>query len=312
MAHYTILTSKEITKFANAYSLGKIIKFYPMSGGSSTNYFIQNKTQKYILTICEYTTRQQTLALTKLLIYLHKHHFQTNQVILSKDHEYVLEHNGKPVYLKKFLDGEIVKRPTIQFVEQLGRRIAQLHEIPCPDNIQTTSPYGLSYLDEVTSSDIDHPYIEWLKTKLEYIEALIPDQLPTGLVHGDIFPDNIIQKNGNLVAIIDFEDVSNYQLIFDLGMAITGLLTMDKIVDMSYPKALIKGYQEVKSLTPIEIKSLNLFCIYAAILTSIWRFRQSHIRFATYEKSTDHQQIVDIADKLYEMGNSEFMRIVFD
>ncbi|MHA1557283.1 MAG: phosphotransferase, partial [Candidatus Heimdallarchaeota archaeon] len=141
-------------------------------------------------------------------------------------------------------------------------------------------------------------------------EALIPDQLPTGLVHGDIFPDNIIQKNGNLVAIIDFEDVSNYQLIFDLGMAITGLLTMDKIVDMSYTKALIKGYQEVKSLTPI--KSLNLFCIYAAILTSIWRFRQSHIRFATYEKSTDHQQIVDIADKLYEMGNSEFMRIVFD
>jgi len=312
MAHYTTLTSKEITKFAKVYSLGKIIKFYPMTGGYSTNYFIQNKTQKYILTICEDKTRQQILTLTNLLIYLHKHHFQTNQVISSKDHEYVLEHNGKPVYLKKFLEGGIVKRPTIQFIEHLGTRIAQLHDIPCPDNIPTAFPYGLSYFDEVISSDIDHPYIEWLKTKLEYIEALIPDQLPTGLVHGDIFPDNIIQKNGNLVAIIDFEEVSNYHLIFDLGMAITGLLTIDNIVDMSYPKALIKGYQKVKSLTPIEIKFLNLFCIYAAVTTSIWRFLYFHIRFPTPEKSTHHQQMVDIADKLYEMGNSKFMSNVFD
>ena len=312
MAYYTTLTSKEITKFAKVYSLGKIIKIYPMTGGYRTNYFVQNKTQKYILTICDYKTRQQTLTLTNLLIYLHKHHFQTKQVISSKDHEYVLEHNGKPVYLTTFLEGEIVKRPTLQFIEHLGSRIALLHDIPCPDNIPTSNPYGLSYLDEVTSSDIDHPYIEWLKTKLDYIEALIPDQLPTGLVHGDIFPDNIIQKNGNLVAIIDFEDVSNYHLIFDLGMAITGLLTLDKIVDMSYTKALIKGYQEVKSLTPIEIESLSLFCIYAAVTASIWRFRQSHIHFATYEKSTDHQQMVDIADKLYEMGNSKFMSIVFD
>ncbi|MHA1198381.1 MAG: homoserine kinase [Candidatus Heimdallarchaeaceae archaeon] len=312
MAHNTILTSKEIAKFANVYSLGKIIKFYPMTGGSSTHYFIQTRTQKYILTICEYITRQQALAQTNLLIYLHKHHFQTNQVISSKNHEYVLEHSGKPVYLRKFLEGGIVKRPTIQLIEQLGSRIAQLHDIPCPDNIQNVSPYGLDYLDEVTSSDIDHPYMEWLKTKLEYIEALIPDQLPKGLVHGDIFPDNIIQKNGNLVAIIDFEDVLNYHLIFDLGMVITGLLTLDNIVDMSYPKALIKGYQKVKLLTPIEIESLNSFCIYAAVTVSIWRFRQSHIRFATYEKSTDHQQMVDIADKLYEMGNSKFMSNVFD
>ncbi len=312
MAQLTILTSEEITKFANIYSLGKIIKFYPMTGGYSTNYFIQNKTQKYILTICEDNTRQQTLSLTNLLIYLDKHHFQTNQVISTKNREYVLEHNGKPVYLKKFLEGEIVKRPTKQFIEHLVTRIAQLHDIPCPDVIATGFPYGLLYVDEVISSDIDHPYIEWLKTKLKYLEASIPDQLPTGLVHGDIFPDNIIQKNGNLVAIIDFEEVSNYPLIFDLGTAITGLLAIDNTIDMSYPKALIKGYQKMKSLKSIEKKSLNLFCIYAAVNTSIWRFLQFHVRFPIPEKSTHHQQMVDIADKLYEMGNSKFMSYVFD
>ena len=95
-------------------------------------------------------------------------------------------------------------------------------------------------------------------------------------------------------------------------MAITGLLTMDKIVNMNHIKTLIKGYQKVKPLSPIEIESLHLFCIYAAVTTTIWRFRQSHIRFATYEKSTDHQQVVDIADKLYEMGNSKFISKVFD
>lgn len=312
MVQYTILTSEEISKFADVYSLGKIDKFYPMTGGYNTNYILQTKTRKYVLTICEDKTRQQALILTNLLIYLNKHHFQTTQVISSKNHEYVLEHNGKPVYLKKFLEGGIVKRPTIRFIEHLGTSIAQLHDIPCPDGILTGFPYGLSYVDEVTCSDIDHPYIEWLKTKLNYIEASIPDQLPTGLVHGDIFPDNIIQKNGNLVAIIDFEEVSNYPLIFDLGMAITGLLAINNIVDMSYPKALIKGYRKVKSLKPIEKKALNLFCIYAAVVTSIWRFRQSYIRHPSPEKSTHHQQMVDIADKLYQMGNSKFMSNLFD
>lgn len=312
MAQLTILTSEEIAKFANIYSLGKINKFYPMTGGYSSNYFMQTKTQKYILTICEDKTMQQALTLTNLLIYLDKHHFRTTQVISSRNHEYVLEHKGKPVFLKKFLEGEIVKKPTIQFIEHLGTRIAQLHNIPCPDGIPIGFPYGLSYVDEVISSGIDHPYIKWLKTKLKYIEVSIPDQLPTGLVHGDIFPDNIIQKNGNLVTIIDFEEISNYPLIFDLGTAIIGLLAIDNIIDMSYSKALIKGYQKVKSLNSIEKKSLHLFCIFAAVNTSIWRFRQSHVHSPTPEKSTPHQQMVDIANKLYEMGNSKFMICVFD
>ncbi len=312
MTLYTNLTSREIAEFAKTYSIGKVRNYYPMKRGyTNSNYFIQTNHQKYILTICEDKTPQQTRTLMNLLNHLHQHLFQSNQVIASKNDEYVLQYNDKPVYMKKFLEGEVVEKPTVQFIEHLGTRIAQLHNIKIPDDITTAFPYGLSYFAEITSIDLDHPYIEWLKTKSNYLHKSIPDQLPTGLVHGDIFPDNIIQKDGNLGAIIDFEEVSNYPFIFDLGMATTGIFADYNVIDLCFPKALVKGYQKVRMLEPLEKELLKLFTFYGAVATSFWRFRQFHIRFPTPEKSTHHQYMVDIADKLYEMDNNKFMGGVF-
>ncbi|OLS19339.1 MAG: Homoserine kinase [Candidatus Heimdallarchaeota archaeon LC_2] len=310
---YTNFNSVEIEEISQEYSIGEIIKYYPMSGGfTNSSYFIQTMKQKYILTISEGKTEQQVVMIANLLNHLQQHHFQTNEVIQSRNEEFVFLFNNKPIYLKKFLEGTIAEKPNVKFIEQLGTQIAKLNNIPVPDTISSVHPYGLSYFDEVISTDLDHPYIEWLRTKSNYLQESIPDHLPKGLVHGDIFPDNLIQTEGNLKAIIDFEEFSNSPKIFDLGMATIGMFSDFDAIDMNIPRALIKGYQKVRLLDSLERQNLKLFIIYAAVATSFWRFRQFHILFPNLDKSRRYEQMVNFADSFFVMDNYKFMSEIFD
>ena len=134
MAQHTNLNSNEIAEFAKAFSIGIVNNYTRMTEGwTNSSYLIHTENGKYILTICDDKSKQQALTLTNLLNHLRQNHFRTNQVIASNNDEYVLQYEGKPVYLKKYLDGKIVKKPSLRFIEQLGNRIAQLHKIPVPD-----------------------------------------------------------------------------------------------------------------------------------------------------------------------------------
>lgn len=310
---YTNLNSVEIEEISQEYSIGEIINYYPMSGGfTNSSYFIQTMKQKYILTISEDKTEQQVVMIANLLNHLQQHHFQTNEVIQSRNEEFVFLFNNKPIYLKKFLEGTIAEKPKVEFIEQLGTQIAKLNNIPVPDTIRSAHPYGLSYFDEVISTDLDHPYIEWLRTKSNYLQESIPDHLPKGLVHGDIFPDNLIQTEGNLKAIIDFEEFSKSPKIFDLGMATIGMFSDFDAIDMNIPRALIKGYQKVRLLDSLERQNLKLFIIYAPVATSFWRFRQFHILLPNLDKSRHYEQMVNFADSFFVMDNYKFMSEIFD
>jgi homoserine kinase type II len=310
MVIYTDLTEKEIANFGELFNLGSVKVFHPLKGGSTnSNFLLITEKGKYVLTICEDKTFEQIQPLIALLQHLEAHNFHTSKVLKSINGEFLLESDNKPVYLKSYIEGFVPRKLSLTSLERLGKLIAKLHKIQVLGSIPDVYPFGLNYFPEVTTSSSSHPYIDWLKQKSQFLEENLPNDLPRGLVHGDIFTDNLVEAHGQIV-LIDFEDVSHSPFIFDIGMALTGVCSEKNSISLRKAKALIKGYQQGRKFNRMEKNCIKLFTIYAATAISAWRFQQFHLKFPTPKKFNRYQNRVDIVDSLFQIKNSNFMKRV--
>ena len=204
----------------------------------------------------------------------------------------------------------------LNMLDQLGRTIAQLHEQPAPECLPKTFPYGMVYFPEAISDSPVPEYSDWLKEKLSYLSEKIPPGLPTGLIHGDVFNDNVLfaphaNDSYHLAAIIDFEEACDYYQIFDIGMAIVGTCLHQGRLSLIKAKSLVGGYQSKRQLEAPEKESLQLVAEYAAAATSFWRFRQHHILKPDGNKANDYLEMKLLADQLHSIPEEQFRQALF-
>ena len=311
MVFYTDLTEKEIANFGELFNLGPVKDFHLLEGGSAnSNFLLITKKGKYVLTICENRTFEQVRPLIALLQHLEAHNFHTSKVFKSHRGEFLLEIYNKPVYLKSYIEGLVPRKLSLASLEHLGKMIAKLHKIQIFDSIPDVYSYWSNIFTELLATSSSHPYIDWLNQKSQFIEEHLPNDLPRGLVHADIFLDNLIEGIQGQLTIIDFEAVSHSPFIFDIGMALIGVCLEKNNISLRKAKALIKGYQQEREFNQMEKNSLKLFAIYSATAVSAWRFQQFHLKFPIPQKFNSYQPMVDIADSLFRIKNSVFMKQV--
>ncbi|MHA2176681.1 MAG: homoserine kinase [Candidatus Hodarchaeales archaeon] len=311
MVIYTDLTKKEIANYGELFNLGPIKNFHLLKGGSSnSNFLLITDKGKYVLTICEDKTFEQVRPLIALLQHLEAHNFHTSKMLKSHCGEFLLKTDNKPVYLKSYIEGLVPRILSLASLENLGRMIAKLHKIQIFDSIPAAYSYWSTYFTEAITSSSSHPYMDWLNQKSHFFEEHLPNDLPRGLVHGDIFTDNLVEGTHGQITIIDFEAVSHSPFIFDIGMALIGVCSEKNFISLRKAKALIKGYQQERKFNQKEKNNIKLFAIYAATVTSVWRFRLFHLKIPTQKRFNRYQQMVDIADSLVQMKNSVFMKQV--
>ena len=102
----------------------------------------------------------------------------------------------------------------------------------------------------------------------------IPDDLPQGIIHGDLFPDNVLGRAGGVEAILDFEEGCIHTLAFDLAMTYVGFGWKDGKPDASLWQALRAGYESVRPLTTAEVAAMPLLHRYATLAIAAWRYWQ--------------------------------------
>ena len=120
MVLYTTLTNHEISEFAELYSIGTVLDYKPLEGGSTnSSYVIESSGGKYILTISDDKTLQQTEILVNLLCHLENHDFPTSKLIRDENNAYINDYQGKPVFLKQFIAGSIVEEAGDQFIPNI-------------------------------------------------------------------------------------------------------------------------------------------------------------------------------------------------
>jgi len=296
---YTTLDENSLQTILQQYNIAPIKNWSILEGGAeNTNYLLETNQQRYILTICERKTFEEITILADLLQHLDDYQFKSTTVIPNAKDVNISFFKNKPILLKSYLPGKIIRQPTDQQIEQIGISMGQLHLIPAPDYLPNEYSYGEQVFPELKEKKIHHPFVDWLTEMHTYILSNLNTTLPKVLIHGDIFFSNVIIDLKNKPTIIDFEEACYYYRMYDIGMAIVGLCTVNGSIDFSKARQLISGYEQVAPLDTEEEGSLKLFIAYAATATAFWRFRQFNIIAPTLSHQDTYLAMKKIADDM--------------
>ncbi len=311
MAQYTHIQEHEIKSITRRYGL-ELISFGPIEEGSgNSSYLVQTFQGKYILTIFEIgLARVQNLC--RLLLWLEEYDFPTTRLQAAVSGKRITQYAAKPVIVKPYISGQVIKDLDEDMIRQIGAAMAGLSMIPAPGYLPDSHAYGLQTFPDIIGHKIDPEYETWLANRHATIKQNIPEELPHGMIHGDIFFDNVLFEGKELKAIIDFEEACNYHKVFDLGMGIVGLCVDETKIVFPKVKALVKGYQQIRELEKCEVETLQLFVEYAATATSSWRFWKYNLDTLIPEKSDSHRKMVEIARNVSDISKNSFLEAVFN
>jgi homoserine kinase type II len=310
MARDIRLNQHEIREIASHYNLS-VIEFESIPGGNANSSFLlYTRHGNFVLTVFTIEL-EQVQRLGQLLVLLEEHEFPTTRLLRLQSGDKVTMHMGKPVIMKHYISGQVRNDLNEAMLIHIGRSMAHLHEIPAPGFLVNEHEYGLEYFSTIIGREVKLEYETWLSDRLNFLKDRIHPGLPRGLIHGDVFYDNVLFDGKDFKAIIDFESGCNYYYLFDLGMGIVGLCAENSVIPLGKTKAFVDGYQQIRRLEEIEKISLQLFVEYAAIATSSWRFWKYNIDSPSLGKGQLHMQMMDIAEHVNKIPQKEFLETIF-
>ena len=308
MTLFNELDKNTIAEIFRKFDSGAIVQTRLLKGGSANvNYYLATQEKEYVLTICENKSFEETKILANLLRHLENQRFATTKLFQTKQRQIVSSFNDKPVLLKEFIRGDVKENLDGKCLYNLSVAIGRLHQISPPNDLPREYPYGhQTFCELYMNSDFsEHPFTQWLYEKYQYIKKHLHPDLPKSIIHGDIFPSNVIITKNEIPIMMDFEEACYYNRIFDIGMAIVGLCSENGKLNPSRTHEIIEGYERIVSLTVLEKETLKAFVIYAAVATAFWRFRQFHITISDENLRTSYREMKDLADQVFNLAATD-------
>jgi homoserine kinase type II len=312
LAQHTTLSREDIEAISAKYYINNIGVFKLLNGGSKNkNYLIESESGRFVFTICELKTEKMATELGHLLEHVEKHHFETSRLIRNINNSPLSFFNGKPVMVKRFVEGKIIKKLPHHLIELLGIELAKLHKIDVPEYLPLQANNGKEHFKSVKEYAPNSLFDKWLLKKLAYVLPYLAPTLPKALIHADVFSDNvIINKDENAVVIMDFEEAVHYYRIFDVGMTIIGVCREGKTINFEKVRYLLKGYQQEIQLLDIEIHALQACTVYAGAAMTFWR--HSHFNYIKPDSklSNHYEALQAVTDYIEDQPADCFIKLV--
>ncbi len=210
------------------------------------------------------------------------------------DGDFITEYEDEKVMIYDFIEGE-TPVVCVESAQQIGLALARLSTFTVPEGYHSTPLIDfqdlLDFRDEMRSGEEDRSeFFEEFSNQTDALQSHLPFDLPRGFVHGDVFPDNTIFKDGTLAALIDFEDSAMDVLVFDIGMALLGFGYQQEKIDATLVEAMLGGYQSVRPLSEAEKEALPLVMRWCAHGMAFWHLRH----FVKTPNQRQHRRIHEL------------------
>ncbi|MBG6206791.1 homoserine kinase type II [Labrenzia sp. EL_126] len=274
MAVYTEVTDEELQDFIGTYDVGRLLSFKGIAEGvENSNFLVHTDKASYILTLYEKRVDPDDLPyFLNLLQHLAGKGLSCPTPVPSRDGKLLGTLAGRPAALVTFLEGMWVKRPRVEHCAGLGRAMAELHlDGQDYDGFRTNAlnVAGWRPLFEQCGdrSDTVHPGLgDEITRELAHLEATWPSDLPHGVIHADLFPDNVFFLGNELSGLIDFYFACNDAFAYDIAICLNAwCFEIDLSFNVTKARALLKGYTSVRQLDSNEYDALPTLCRGAAL-----------------------------------------------
>jgi homoserine kinase type II len=274
MAVYTDVTDEELQQFLAGYDLGALLSYKGIAEGvENSNFLLHTAAGSFILTLYEKRVAAGDLPFfLNLMEHLAARGLTCPQPVRSRGGGTLGRLANRPAAIVTFLDGVWIRRPNAAHCGAVGEALAQLHLAGA--DFGMTRRNGLSVegwrpLFESAASRADLVQAglrEAIATELARLEMSWPRHLPHGVIHADLFPDNVFFLGDRLSGLIDFYFACTDALAYDIAVCLNAwCFEPDHSYNMTKGRALLHSYMRKRALSPPEIAALPLLCRGAAL-----------------------------------------------
>ena len=274
MAVYTDVSDEELETFIDSYVIGALTSFKGIAEGvENSNYLVHTESGPYILTLYEKRVAREDLPyFLALMEHLAARGISCPLPVKDRQGRNLKELAGRPAALITFLEGLWVRRPNLEHCAGLGAALARFHlagaDFPMSRANSLSLP-GWRALFASIGADADKvkPGLAGVIDKeLNYLERHWADELPQGVIHADLFPDNVFFLGDKLSGLIDFYFACNDMLAYDIAVCLNAwCFEPDGSFNVTKARAMLQAYERVRPLSRSEFDRLPMLARGAAL-----------------------------------------------
>lgn len=285
MAVYTKISHFELEELISGYNIGTLKTYTGIADGiQNSNFFVDtvvnNEDTRYVLTIYENRINKDDLPFfLNLTEHLANHDVPCPLPIANNKGEKISFIQNKPCAIISYVKGTEAVNASIQQITEVGKNLARMHIAGQSFLLGRKNEMGIEYWPAIFNNikegadEIEPGISSEISNTLEYLNKNWPMNLPSGIIHGDVFPDNVLFADDGLVAgIIDFYFACSDILMYDLAICLNSWcfdkpepLNPKTIFNLEKSTALLSSYNQVRKLSLDELKALPILATGAAM-----------------------------------------------
>jgi homoserine kinase type II len=275
MAVYTDVAADELAEFLSRYDLGELLSYKGIAEGVENSNFLLHTTAGYfILTLYEKRVAKGDLPFfLGLMTHLASHGINCPQPLLTRNGEALSTLVGRPAAIINFLEGIWPRKPSVAHCAGVGQALAKMHLAGRDFSMTRANALSVSGwrpLFELAASradEVQHGLRAFIGAELDHLEGGVwPTDLPQGVIHADLFPDNVFFLGERLSGIIDFTFACNDTLAYDVAICLNAwCFETDCSFNVTKARAFLSAYGRERELSQAEQDALPLLARGAAL-----------------------------------------------
>jgi homoserine kinase type II len=274
VAVYTDVAAEDLAAFLARYDIGELLAYKGIAEGvENSNFLVHTSRGYFILTLYERRVAAKDLPFfLGLMEHLHGRGITCPQPVKDRNGEVLGKVAGRPAAVITFLDGMWIRRPSAGHCAALGAALAKLHLAGLDfrgKRANALSVEGWRPLYDnccARANEVQRDLKQFLADELSHLEKAWPRRLPQGVIHADLFPDNVFFLGDKLSGLIDFYFACTDALAYDVAICLNAwCFETDHSYNVTKGKSLLQAYAAVRPLTAEEREALPLLARGAAL-----------------------------------------------